>query len=176
MSGRWIAPENQAGLFYVSMGLFHPDQVVREATADLLGRISRRLRSGRVSGSGDGRGGDECLDVGLGARGSTAGICQLLTVAPENQAGLFYVSMGLFHPDQVVREATADHAGVVFDGVGESEIYRGGFGVGEFQGAETVVVVMTLSLRLPNRRLAQHPLLLLLHPRHCSNVLPRAPS
>lgn len=37
-----------------------------------------------------------------------AGICQLLTVAPENQAGLFYVSMGLFHPDQVVREATVD--------------------------------------------------------------------
>jgi len=36
-----------------------------------------------------------------------AGICQLLTVAPENQAGLFYLSMGLFHPDQVVREATA---------------------------------------------------------------------
>ncbi|KAJ5824648.1 hypothetical protein N7447_006988 [Penicillium robsamsonii] len=37
-----------------------------------------------------------------------AGICQLLTVAPENQAGLFYISMGLFHPDQVVREATTD--------------------------------------------------------------------
>ncbi|KAJ5542572.1 hypothetical protein N7535_004994 [Penicillium sp. DV-2018c] len=37
-----------------------------------------------------------------------AGICQLLTVAPENQAGLFYISMGLFHPDQVVREATVD--------------------------------------------------------------------
>ncbi|KAJ5758276.1 uncharacterized protein N7511_006970 [Penicillium nucicola] len=37
-----------------------------------------------------------------------AGICQLLYVAPENQAGLFYVSMGLFHPDQVVREATVD--------------------------------------------------------------------
>lgn len=37
-----------------------------------------------------------------------AGICQLLTVAPENQAGLFYLSMGLFHPDQVVREATAE--------------------------------------------------------------------
>ena len=35
-----------------------------------------------------------------------AGICQLLTVAPENQAGLFYLSMGLFHPDLVVREAT----------------------------------------------------------------------
>ncbi|CAI7622371.1 unnamed protein product [Penicillium bialowiezense] len=37
-----------------------------------------------------------------------AGICQLLCVAPENQAGLFYISMGLFHPDQVVREATVD--------------------------------------------------------------------
>ncbi|KAJ5115451.1 hypothetical protein NUU61_001210 [Penicillium alfredii] len=37
-----------------------------------------------------------------------AGICQLLTVAPENQAGLFYLSMGLFHPDQVVREATVE--------------------------------------------------------------------
>ncbi|KAJ5678496.1 uncharacterized protein N7477_004129 [Penicillium maclennaniae] len=37
-----------------------------------------------------------------------AGVCQLLTVAPENQAGLFYISMGLFHPDQVVREATVD--------------------------------------------------------------------
>lgn len=37
-----------------------------------------------------------------------AGICQLLTVAPENQAGLFYLSMGLFHPDQVVREATCE--------------------------------------------------------------------
>ncbi|KAJ5278645.1 hypothetical protein N7478_004017 [Penicillium angulare] len=36
------------------------------------------------------------------------GICQLLAVAPENQAGLFYLSMGLFHPDQVVREATCD--------------------------------------------------------------------
>ncbi|KAB8265568.1 docking domain of Afi1 for Arf3 in vesicle trafficking-domain-containing protein [Aspergillus pseudonomiae] len=37
-----------------------------------------------------------------------AGICQLLTVTPENQAGLFYLSMGLFHPDQTVREATVD--------------------------------------------------------------------
>lgn len=37
-----------------------------------------------------------------------AGICQLLAAAPENQAGLFYLSMGLFHPDQVVREATCD--------------------------------------------------------------------
>ena len=37
-----------------------------------------------------------------------AGICQLLTVTPESQAGLFYLSMGLFHPDVVVREATVD--------------------------------------------------------------------
>ncbi|KAH8431820.1 AFI1/MesA family protein [Aspergillus melleus] len=37
-----------------------------------------------------------------------AGICQLLTVTPENQAGLFYLSMGLFHPDQTVREAAVD--------------------------------------------------------------------
>lgn len=37
-----------------------------------------------------------------------AGICQLLTVTPENQAGLFYLSMGLFHPDQAVREATVE--------------------------------------------------------------------
>ncbi|KAL4802695.1 docking domain of Afi1 for Arf3 in vesicle trafficking-domain-containing protein [Aspergillus unguis] len=37
-----------------------------------------------------------------------AGICQLLTVTPESQAGLFYLSMGLLHPDQNVREATAD--------------------------------------------------------------------
>ncbi|KAI9370374.1 docking domain of Afi1 for Arf3 in vesicle trafficking-domain-containing protein [Aspergillus egyptiacus] len=37
-----------------------------------------------------------------------AGICQLLTVTPESQAGLFYLAMGLFHPEQAVREATAD--------------------------------------------------------------------
>lgn len=37
-----------------------------------------------------------------------AGICQLLTVTPESQAGLFYLSMGVFHPDVVVREATVD--------------------------------------------------------------------
>lgn len=37
-----------------------------------------------------------------------AGICQLLTVTPESQAGLFYISMGLFHPDINVREATVD--------------------------------------------------------------------
>lgn len=37
-----------------------------------------------------------------------AGICQLLTVTPESRAGLFYLSMGLFHPDKAVREATVD--------------------------------------------------------------------
>lgn len=37
-----------------------------------------------------------------------AGICQLLTITPESQAGLFYVSLGLFHPDPTVREATVD--------------------------------------------------------------------
>lgn len=37
-----------------------------------------------------------------------AGICQLLTVTPESQAGLFYLSMGLFHPDVNVREASVD--------------------------------------------------------------------
>ncbi|KAJ9254224.1 hypothetical protein DTO195F2_6728 [Paecilomyces variotii] len=37
-----------------------------------------------------------------------AGICQLLTVTPESQAGLFYISMGLFHPDPVVRDATVE--------------------------------------------------------------------
>ncbi|PGH16065.1 hypothetical protein AJ79_02045 [Helicocarpus griseus UAMH5409] len=35
-------------------------------------------------------------------------ICQLLTVAPESQAGLFYVSMGLFHPNPAVRDAVLD--------------------------------------------------------------------
>ncbi|OJJ47898.1 hypothetical protein ASPZODRAFT_131502 [Penicilliopsis zonata CBS 506.65] len=37
-----------------------------------------------------------------------AGICQLLTVTPERNAGLFYLSMGLFHPDHTVRESTVD--------------------------------------------------------------------
>jgi hypothetical protein len=31
-------------------------------------------------------------------------ICQLLTVAPESHAGLFYVALGLFHKDREVRE------------------------------------------------------------------------
>ena len=36
------------------------------------------------------------------------GICQLLTVTPESQAGIFYISLGLLHPDLHVRTATVD--------------------------------------------------------------------
>ncbi|WEW58764.1 hypothetical protein PRK78_004232 [Emydomyces testavorans] len=32
-------------------------------------------------------------------------ICQLISITPESQAGLFYISLGLFHPDAVVRTA-----------------------------------------------------------------------
>ncbi|KAL9019757.1 MAG: hypothetical protein Q9185_003003 [Variospora sp. 1 TL-2023] len=35
-------------------------------------------------------------------------ICQLLTVTPESNAGLFYVSLGLFHSDPKVRLATVE--------------------------------------------------------------------
>lgn len=35
-------------------------------------------------------------------------ICQLLSVAPETQGGLFYISLGLIHPDQNVRYMTVD--------------------------------------------------------------------
>ncbi|KAL8842647.1 MAG: hypothetical protein Q9170_000422 [Blastenia crenularia] len=35
-------------------------------------------------------------------------ICQLLTVTPESNAGLFYISLGLFHPEPKVRLATVD--------------------------------------------------------------------
>ncbi|KAI4260093.1 MAG: hypothetical protein LQ352_000472 [Teloschistes flavicans] len=35
-------------------------------------------------------------------------ICQLLTVTPESNAGLFYISLGLFHPDIKVRIATLE--------------------------------------------------------------------
>lgn len=37
---------------------------------------------------------------------SYAEICQLLTVTPESHAGLFYISLGLFHPQREVRIAT----------------------------------------------------------------------
>ncbi|MCJ1403325.1 hypothetical protein MMC11_006548 [Xylographa trunciseda] len=35
-------------------------------------------------------------------------VCQLLTATPENHAGLFYLSLGLFHPDVSVRNGTVD--------------------------------------------------------------------
>ena len=35
-------------------------------------------------------------------------VCQLLTVTPESNAGLFYLSLGLFHPEVKVRAATVD--------------------------------------------------------------------
>lgn len=35
-------------------------------------------------------------------------ICQLLTVTPESNAGLFYISLGLFHPYPKVRLATVE--------------------------------------------------------------------
>ncbi len=35
-------------------------------------------------------------------------ICQLLTVAPEAHAGLFYVALGLFHKDRDVRIRVVD--------------------------------------------------------------------
>jgi hypothetical protein len=35
-------------------------------------------------------------------------ICQLLTVAPESHAGLFYVALGLFHRDKDVRIKVVD--------------------------------------------------------------------
>ncbi|KAL8817462.1 MAG: hypothetical protein Q9223_003704 [Gallowayella weberi] len=35
-------------------------------------------------------------------------VCQLLTVTPESNAGLFYISLGLFHPEVQVRLATVE--------------------------------------------------------------------
>lgn len=35
-------------------------------------------------------------------------ICMLLSVAPESQAGLFYIALGLFHKDREVRFRTAE--------------------------------------------------------------------
>ena len=35
-------------------------------------------------------------------------ICQLLTATPENHGGLFHLSLGLFHPDRNIREATVE--------------------------------------------------------------------
>lgn len=35
-------------------------------------------------------------------------VCQLLTVTPESNAGLFYISLGLFHPKPGVRKGTVE--------------------------------------------------------------------
>ena len=35
-------------------------------------------------------------------------LCQLLTVTPESNAGLFYIGLGLFHPDAKVRTAVVE--------------------------------------------------------------------
>ena len=35
-------------------------------------------------------------------------VCQLLSVTPESNAGLFYIGLGLFHPDGKVRTATME--------------------------------------------------------------------
>lgn len=35
-------------------------------------------------------------------------VCQLLCVAPESHAGLFYIALGLFHLDKEVRIAVVD--------------------------------------------------------------------
>jgi hypothetical protein len=47
-------------------------------------------------------------------------ICQLLTVAPESHAGLFYVSLGLFHKEKDVRLKTLD----LLDRISEHEAGR----------------------------------------------------
>jgi hypothetical protein len=47
-------------------------------------------------------------------------ICQLLTVAPESHAGLFYVALGLFHKDKDVRIKVVD----LLDRVSEHEAGR----------------------------------------------------
>lgn len=35
-------------------------------------------------------------------------ICQLLSVCPESQAGVFYIALGLFHKDIEVRKSVVD--------------------------------------------------------------------
>lgn len=47
-------------------------------------------------------------------------ICQLLTVAPESHAGLFYVALGLFHKDRDVRLKVVD----LLDRISEHEAGR----------------------------------------------------
>lgn len=47
-------------------------------------------------------------------------VCQLLTVTPESNAGLFYISLGLFHPDARVRLKTVE----LLERVGDHEAGR----------------------------------------------------
>lgn len=47
-------------------------------------------------------------------------ICQLLTVAPESHAGLFYVALGLFHKDKEVRVKVVE----LLDKISEHEAGR----------------------------------------------------
>jgi len=49
------------------------------------------------------------------AVGSYDEICQLLTATPENHAGLFHLSLGLFHPDANVRVRTMELMGKIKD-------------------------------------------------------------
>lgn len=63
-----------------------------------------RLRTLKLSPA---ESGDIYLAIGHAVR-DYAGICQLLSILPESQAGLFYVSLGLFHQDPAVRDITVD--------------------------------------------------------------------
>ena len=54
---------------------------------------------------------EESARVFLALRDAVVGyeeVCQLLAATPENHGGLFYLSLGLFHPDLSVREAAVD--------------------------------------------------------------------
>ena len=54
---------------------------------------------------------DESACVFLALRDAVVGydeVCQLLAATPENHGGLFYLSLGLFHPELTVREATVE--------------------------------------------------------------------
>ncbi|KAI9844378.1 MAG: hypothetical protein M1838_002202 [Thelocarpon superellum] len=58
-----------------------------------------------------------------------AAVNQLLTVTPESHAGLFYIALGLFHPDKAVREAVVG----LLERIRESEAGRHFWaGVGRF--------------------------------------------
>ncbi|KAI9681462.1 MAG: hypothetical protein M1817_002746 [Caeruleum heppii] len=58
-----------------------------------------------------------------------AAINQLLTVTPESHAGLFYLSLGLFHPERKVREAVVELLERVRDSEAGRHFWRG---VGRF--------------------------------------------